>query len=236
MSISKILDYQKIDLEYFKLENQLRNSTEAKKLKECESQYKSSSEEIIKYNLIAKDDFANLDRFQKQYEDLKKEINEISTSVVDDIDEVQLDYYAKKLEQLMANVDSILKESERLSNDLKNIQDSANAELKKMSKCMQLAKQLKDAYLKKQEEMASVAKEIKARRDAAEKEVLPELLELYKKARKNKKMPFFVPFVKPKTCGGCGMELANDILESLNTDKLVVECPNCGRVIYKQEK
>lgn len=235
MSIDKILEYQEIDMEYLRLENQLRNSDEAKKLKECETQYKSSSDEVLKYNILTEDAFANIEKFEKQYSDLKKEIIELGSSVEEDTDPIQLDFYSKKLDQLLVSLESIQKESERLSNELKKIQESANTEMQKASKCMQLAKQFKDAYLKKQEVLSVQAKEIKIKRDAVEKDITPEIMDIYQKVRKNRKMPFFVEFVPPKTCKGCGMELANDSLSVLCSGNHVVECPNCGRIIFKKD-
>lgn len=235
MSIQKILEYQEIDLEYLKLENQLRNCDEAKKLKECETQYKAATDEVMKCNLLVDDCFSNVDKYQKQFVELKKEVVELSNSVDEDIETAQLDYYSKKLEQLMTTIANIEKECDRLTADLKKLQDAAANEMKKASKSLTLAKQFKDAYLEKQKELSAKAKEIKEKRDIVEKDVDEEVLEIYKKVRKNKKVPFFVPLVSPKTCGGCGMEIANDLLEILNSGKQYAECPNCGRIIFKKD-
>ncbi|MDE6361939.1 MAG: hypothetical protein K2L53_03080 [Clostridia bacterium] len=61
-----------------------------------------------------------------------------------------------------------------------------------------------------------------------------ELLDKYKKIRASKR-PVFVPFHKPNICGGCGMEVAQDVINKLGEGRKIQECPNCGRIIYNQD-
>ena len=68
-----------------------------------------------------------------------------------------------------------------------------------------------------------------------EKDLNVAIFEKYKKVKANKKRPVFVPFIKPSSCGGCGMEIASDIIDKLSEGLKIQECPNCGRIIYNKD-
>ena len=54
---------------------------------------------------------------------------------------------------------------------------------------------------------------------------------VYTRLRKLKKVPVIVP-LNGYSCGGCFMEVAGDVLVALGS-KPFVECPSCGRILYK---
>ena len=75
------------------------------------------------------------------------------------------------------------------------------------------------------------ATELQKKIAEAEQGCSEEFLTVYKRLRKLKKIPVIVPLVGTN-CGGCFMEVAGDILVTLGA-KPFVECPSCGRILYK---
>ena len=67
--------------------------------------------------------------------------------------------------------------------------------------------------------------------NAQKKKVNPEFLNKYLSKQEGKVFPIFVE-LKDNRCGGCRMEVPAGKLKDLNT-KHILECENCGRIIYK---
>ena len=70
--------------------------------------------------------------------------------------------------------------------------------------------------------------------DTVERQVDPTFLAKYKRARVHHNMPV-VPVVNDK-CSGCNMSLPMAVIKKLASQETVLECENCGRVLYCQKQ
>ncbi len=59
----------------------------------------------------------------------------------------------------------------------------------------------------------------------------PQLLNRYERILKTKGDKILVS-VERSVCGGCHMKLARQVILATQADREVVECPNCGRLLY----
>ena len=70
----------------------------------------------------------------------------------------------------------------------------------------------------------------KAEADTREKGVAPELVKRYKTIRKKHAVP--LAKLEGERCGGCNMSLPTTVVRSVVSGTEIVECENCGRILY----
>lgn len=234
MSIDKILQYQTYDMKLNKLENELKNSSDAVNIRQCQAINKQCFDNLVRMNDGAEVTMENIRKNIIAVEQTSKQIDEIANSDLADCDEKQLDYFAKQLEKLGKTLEELERDIVRANKELNETNINQKKEYEKATKAAMGYKVASESFSEfkklKSAEAAPIVKQLKE----LEKDIAPELLDRYKRVKANKRVPVFVPLVKPNGCGGCGMEIANDIMDKLH-EKNVQECPNCGRLIYIKE-
>ncbi len=231
MNIEQILEYQKVDMQFIRLENEVRNSEVGKKLEGYRAQQKSIVEDLLRLNQQTEELFGAYQRTASQTEEIRKEILELENSVSDDSETGDLEYYVKMLEKNMSALEAAEREALRIQKELGAMRDSAKKMYATASKAAQLSKEFKEQFDALRKEKSEEAKEILAKRKEMEPHLDAQLFAAYQKARKNGKAPFFVP-MRNDCCGGCGMEANQSLKDRIAAGSAVEECPNCGRMIY----
>lgn len=232
MSIQKLLDYQKADLQYRRLNTEIRNSDVAKKKALANAQLKQATEEFSRCGTLLEAENANFEKLSEQYKAVAKEVIELSESAQNESDDIQLDYYAKQLSKKAAQLEGLEKECSRMLKELGAVEEQAKKTFALGKELQRRIKIYSDEYARLIADRHGEAEQLHKERLALEKEVDPSLLELYKKAQANGKAPYFVP-LNGESCGGCGMGLDVAIMDRFRTGQIIAECPNCGRFIYK---
>lgn len=235
MNLQKILEYQNIDRKVYACEIEFKQSKPAQEYAKAMSLYKTKTEDMIKSVRDADDVAVIVERYKQTYKNILEEMNGLN-DVFDSFEELkEIDKYEKKIAQFQKDLLNIERELTRLA--------------KKMDECIDISKKsLLD--LKKLEDIIKARKidmqKIKSEIDIKTKEYIAELKKLqadipanviakYNEIRKNKKMPVLVPCSDNfKECLGCGMDLSSDLTIKLQ-GKQIVECPNCGRLIYNEK-
>ena len=85
--------------------------------------------------------------------------------------------------------------------------------------------------MEKTESAASIAAATKEM-ETVERQVDPTFLAKYKRARVHHSIPV-VPVVNEK-CSGCNMSLPMAVIKKLTSQETVLECENCGRILYQK--
>lgn len=234
MDLQKILEYQDIDKKVYACEMELKQSKAAQDYAKAMSVYKSRIEDMMKSIRDADEIAVLVDRYKQTYKSIFEEMNGLN-EVYESFEELkEIDRYEKKIAQFQKELLNIERELTRLS--------------KKMDECIEVSKKSLDD-LKKLEDIIKVRKiemqKIKTSIEEKAKTYLVELKKLqaeipanivtkYTEIRKNKKMPVLVPCSDNfKSCQGCGMDISQDLTIKLQ-NKQIVECPNCGRLIYNK--
>ncbi len=231
MSIDKILQYQEYDMKYIKLENELKSSQEAKKVMAYKQAGQQSIDNLTRMNDVADHTMESLKKSMASLEETSKQIDEINNSELKDCDEKQLDYFAKQLEKLEQKLDELEREVSRGNKELGEISVNQKKDFEQAAKAAKAYRAATDAFNELKKKMSVEAGALSKEMKAISSDIAPQLMERYMKVRANKRVPVFVPLVKPNGCGGCGMEIASDTLNKLQ-EKKIQECPNCGRLIY----
>ena len=234
MSIEKMLKYQETDMRLIKLENELKNSECAKKMIYFQGETKKSFDTLTSMNDVAKNNMDTIAKLKSKYDEICKQVEEISGEVLTESDEKQLDYYSKQLEKLYQNIDDMEKELSRSRKELADAGYKYTKEYEQAGKSSASFRRYSEEFNNLKKEKAVDANAIMKELRAMEVELDKALLDKYKKIRASKR-PVFVQFVKPNICGGCGMEVAQDVINKLGEGRRIQECPNCGRIIYNKD-
>ena len=234
MDLQKILDYQTVDMQLFKLEMALRNSDAGKSLAASKSEMAKKAGDIQKCVKDADEVKVIVEKYREIYKKIAFEMSELSDVLEHFEEPKEIDRYEKQIDQSKKKLLEIEKELTKLVKKMDECVSRANESLVKYSEFNKTAQ----VAMKKLNEMkASMQNEAKELNEKLKelKKVLPEnFIEKYNNIKKNGKMPVLVEGdTENKICKGCRMELYNKELEMLDGGKLV-ECPNCGRILYKK--
>lgn len=226
--MQELLKYQEIDAKLRKLNGELAQNENRKKAAQMQQYLKDTQTKLFELDGAAQGAI-------KALENIKKDIN----AVVEKLESVAVQ--GEDAESLAAKEEEVLKLAEKLSRlerDLNNAQNKLVSINKEFETLMKNAKTARGNFNFYRQELdkakAEVEPKIKALVDelnAQKKKVNPEFLNKYLSKQEGKVFPIFVE-LKNNRCGGCRMEVPAGKLKDLNT-KHILECENCGRIIYK---
>jgi len=232
--MERMLEYQKLDGELFKLEKQLNESKFRAEMNEAKEIANQAKEKMIQMEIDAK-------KYHDAYNDLQKsiEVNLKNVEILNkqDINEMDLE----KLKIFTEKSDLVGKNLSLLQKKLYNLQITIQQHLVAFNKTTKSVQTAKAQFAKAKEQYDNECEKIKPQLDKIKEQLLvlqkgvaEDLFDRYQKARKDKIYPVFVPLVD-KRCGACRMELPSALLDSIKTGKML-ECEQCRRIIfYKNE-
>lgn len=232
MSVEKMLKYQEVDMRLIRLENELKNSDFAKKMMTYQAATKKSFDVLTGFNDMAKSDMDAVRKLTLRYDEIAKQMQELADENMKGCDDKQIEYYSKQIEKLTQSLEELEREISRINKELSDISYKNVKEFEQAGKSSAAYRVNAEKFnaLKKEKsvEAGAIMRDLKSMEASLDNA----LLDKYKKIRANKR-PVFVPFRPPTSCGGCGMEVASDIINKLGEGRHIQECPNCGRIIYK---
>ncbi len=231
MPVSKeLLEYQKVDGELRKLEQEIAASEERKKFVQAKKFMEVAREKLESQEAHAAE-LRNLrDDLQRRVEETTKAIAEYA-----DLEEMveggaDLAFYKKNAQALLDKLRAVKAELNRLLADV----SAASEEYKKIKEqTIAMQKQYKEYKVKFEELKNSRAEEVKAINDklaSIETKISPEIMKYYHQKRKEKIFPIVVPLNGEFCVCGRDFPLAQQgVLAGGN----MVECENCRRLVYK---
>lgn len=228
--IDQLLIYQEKDAELRKIELELYNSEDRKNGVIAKKYIEGATDNINTLDLRAAKLNAEYERTLEEQAKLKEQESEIEKAVKDVADEQGANYLSKKIEEYSAKIKAIESKIAQIGSEIQavikeysNIKNTIKSMQVQMSECGEKYKALKDSVADKK---ASIEKEL----EEIKKNVDPVLMDKYLKKRANKMYPIAFP-VKNNVCGACNMELSMSVMNKLKNGE-VVECDNCGRLLY----
>jgi predicted nucleic acid-binding Zn-ribbon protein len=224
-------------MKLFRLEKELRDSAEYKKVELYKKNIAISADTVKKFDLESEDIISSYDRINENIAQAEKDIGELVFAVKSISGETErelneYEFYLKKLE----------KANEILANNEKEIDKIKKRIAEILANTSKLLLGIQDTQEKKKQADAEFDKIKNAKKtdaDALIKEIarlkaeLPaDVLETYKTVKDGKKLPVFVKMVNKGQCLGCGMDLPVGMTSKLKNPGDYSECPNCGRIVY----
>ncbi len=232
-----LLMYQKADLKKQQLENNLRTTESRQKLNKITKILREQQTAIQKLTEDADAQQIALSRLISQQEGLAHELelnhSEMETLEADD------QVTAEELTEFRQDVERLNRELGRLEKDVKGLLDQLEKTSADFQKARSLGGRAKKEYdrlkavveVEKAEGAADIATATKEM-ETVERQVDPTFLAKYKRARVHHSMPV-VPVVNEK-CSGCNMSLPMAVIKKLANQENVMECENCGRILYQK--
>ena len=227
--MQEMIKYQEIDTKIRRLNNELATSQNKKGAAEMQQYLKDGQAKLLKLEEVA-------DNLTKQYEKAVKLYNDF----INKLDALTKSVEAAdlgKLTELESTINNFKSNSETLENNIGVLANKINQANKEFEVLMNNAKKAKhnlevykSGYTKEkaqiEPEIARLAKELLDQKNKVDKTLLAK----YTQKSEGKVFPIFVAESQGK-CGGCRMEISASKLSDLRAKK-VIECENCGRLIY----
>ena len=232
-----LLMYQKADLKKQQLENNLRTTESRQKLNKITKLLREQQATIQKLTEDADGQQTALGKLLAQQESLSHEL-ELNHSEMETL-EADEEVTAEELTEFRTDVERLNRELGRLEKDVKGLLDQLEKTSTDFQKARSLGAKAKKEYdrlkavveVEKSEGAADIATAAKEM-ETVERQVDPTFLAKYKKARVHHNMPV-VPVVNEK-CSGCNMSLPMAVIKKLSNQDNVMECENCGRILYQK--
>lgn len=229
--LTQMLEYQKVDADLRKIEQEIAASEERKKFMQAKKFMESAGEKLdaqekraIELKNLAK----TLTAGYKELADSVTEYDSLEEMVEEGGD---IAFYRKNIQTLADRLRVLKGELAKLMADIESI----SADYKKMKdQTIAMQKQYKEYRVKfdelKNAHAAEVA-EINAKLEKIAGEIPPEALAKYKAKRKARIFPVLAPLTGGRCICGLDFAIAQ---ESKLAGGNVVECDHCHRLIYKQ--
>jgi len=227
----KILELQKTEGALIKLETELAKSVDREKASTIQQELKMFHSRLLVLEENAKKVNAAYSRAIKKYQEYNEKLAELEKQV-ETASSDNFELYEKAYKDF-ANIASALdKEIVKLHNDVQQINSEYVDIIKKSKEGKELYNKYRDRYIKLKSELEPQINELKAEIAKLQKEVDSKIMQKYNQKRENKIFPVFVQLAQNK-CGGCRMEISAAKLGSMKNNEFgVIECENCGRIIY----
>ena len=232
MDIQTILEYQKLDFERVKISKKLTETEEYKRYVHANEAMKKAIDNVAKMSTRAEQLFEKAEDVSKKFESASKEYDEIAGAGLEQ-DLKRAEFYSKTLESLAAQLEQLEKEASAIATELNALSKEGEAEIASANKNAAIKKNSMVKVEELKASFASTIDEIGAKQRELEEKADPNLLSIYRNARKQvKSFPVIVALRDEKLCG-CGIELSAAELGKLKDGEPFVTCPTCGRLVYK---
>lgn len=230
MIFDKLLEYQEIDKNLFRIEREINNSEEKERAAKLSIMLKNAGENMSALNVEADELMANIEKSIEVISASEKNITEIEQHIdsISDLNEVE--FYEKKLATLAEDLDKSERELLRLNSRIDYIKESSERLAKQAVQINAQYKKAYEDYTLMRNKLMEEGMPINEKLKSLEKEIPVEWIEIYKRCRTSKRLPAFIVYKGDGSCY-CGMNLPNDSINKLKSAGDKAECPNCGRII-----
>ena len=229
--LNELLEYQKVDAQLRKIEQEVAASEEQKKYAQANKFMKSAPERFEAQDRRAAELAALREDLIRRAEDISMQIAEYS-----ELDEMveeggDVSFYKKNAQALLDRLRGLRSEMQKLNADIASTVEEYDR-FKKQGAAMQ--KQYKE-YKAKRDELVNTHKDevnsLRARLAEIAKKIPEDTLAKYQQKRKENIFPIIAP-LNGNMCV-CGMDFPLALQERLAGGN-VVECEHCRRFVYKK--
>lgn len=230
--MQNIIKYQEIDTKIRKLNGELLASKNRKGAAEMQQYLKDGQAKLIRLEEVA-------DNLTKQYEKAVKLYNDFVSKLevlTKSVDSAGLE----RMAELEGAINNFVSNSAALENNINALASKITQANKEFEVLMNNAKKAKhnlEVYktnynaekAKIEPEIARLSNELLVQKGKVD----PAMLAKYQAKAEGKVFPIFVVEANGR-CAGCRMEISASKLSSLKANG-VIECENCGRLIYSKQ-
>ncbi|MDR1138872.1 MAG: hypothetical protein LBK70_03235 [Clostridiales bacterium] len=230
--LESILEYQTIDIQRRRKLIEIETSDCAKRAYIASQEFAKAKQVILENETKAIPLVAHIDNIRLQYLELQSEIKDLQTAVENAQSEEILENLLGKLYEYKSRLSDIDK---RMQDNIAQSKDI----LKVYKTAQQTGKEAQDVYKDNKKQLEDLKDSNKVVLDNFDRQLSEldkkcdkELLSIYQELTKERKEPAFVALVGDDTCRGCGIQMSQKTLSSLNNNN-ICRCDYCRRVVYR---
>jgi predicted nucleic acid-binding Zn-ribbon protein len=235
--LALLYEYQQADMQLEAYEKQLKNTPTRKQLIKLQNYLKKQQtvlREMENRTLVEQNALLEIDaQYDRMMELLNKKHKDIGQYEEMGLDEMDYNVVKDLVHEYETTYDNIVKQKRRAVTVQAKAEESA-ARLKTiLTHVSQAQKEFTELKKQHEDELRAGSEELDRLRKAAEmaaSKVDSTLLARYNRIKQNRSMP--VSLLMDGRCMGCNMELPSRDLAKLKKSDAIVECENCGRILY----
>lgn len=232
MNVEVVLKYQSLDSELFKLERELKENQNKKNVDSLMDNMKKAQARSVKLEENAGKLLSEIEKVKSQVKTQEKKMEEFASKNLETMSKEDIEKLSVLKDKLNQNLVILEKNLTTLAENMNAILADFNKTIKAFNGAKEEYGKRKQAYDNDVKAVEEQKKEIVDKLNEISKSIEPNIMEVYKKRRKEM-FPVLVP-LNNNSCGGCHMELPFANITKLNEEG-VITCEHCRRLVYKKK-
>ena len=236
--LDAILLYQQTEQKKLEAEQAVRSTPARQKLSRLHKLLKTQQATIQKLTEETETRLSQINKLSEQAKRLEERIelenSELATITGDE------ESTAAEMTELRVDIERLQKEINQVVREAKKLLSEAEKAAEEYRETNLTAKNAKKEYdqvravcEKERDDSAEMLASFDEKLEQIRKDVDPALFQRYEKVKQHYAAPI-VPVIGGK-CSGCNMSLPMVMLKRLNAPDAVLECENCGRILYSEQ-
>ena len=236
--LDAMLLYQQTEQKKLEAEQAVRSTPARQKLSRLHKLLKTQQATIQKLTEETETRLSQINKLSEQAKRLEERIelenSELATITGDE------ESTAAEMTELRVDIERLQKEINQVVREAKKLLSEAEKAAEEYRETNLTAKNAKKEYdqvravcEKERDDSAEMLASFDEKLEQIRKEVDPALFQRYEKVKQHYAAPI-VPVIGGK-CSGCNMSLPMVMLKRLNAPDAVLECENCGRILYSEQ-
>ncbi len=231
--------YQEAEIAKTGIETEIRSTPARLKLNKLHKQLKTQQAVVAKLT-------EDIESYNQQLGKLTEQVEKLEERL--EVESSELETIRKDEESTAEEMTELKGDIERLSREISQGVRETKSLLAEIEKAMEDYQSTMRTAAKAKKEYDALRKECEEERDGRADElklhdekiaelgakVDPALLKRYKQVKKHHAVP--IARVVNAKCGGCNMSLPMVMLKKIATTDGIVECENCGRILYSGDE
>lgn len=236
--LDAMLLYQQTEQKKLEAEQAVRSTPARQKLSRLHKLLKTQQATIQKLTEETETRLSQINKLSEQAKRLEERIeleNSELTTITGDEEST-----AAEMTELRVDIERLQKEINQVVREAKKLLSEAEKAAEEYRETNLTAKNAKKEYdqvravcEKERDDSAEMLASFDEKLEQIRKDVDPALFQRYEKVKQHYAAPI-VPVIGGK-CSGCNMSLPMVMLKRLNAPDAVLECENCGRILYSEQ-
>ncbi len=230
--IDNLWVYQQKELELEKLELDIRASQTRQKLLKLRNFLVKQQSDLDSFEQEVEQKSVRIEALTAEYDENEKSLESLEFSEEEN-DLAKVRESKAKVLAIQASLIKIRREIMDIIGGFEKIEENIKQMSAKATKARKEYTALKEVYDVESKDAAEKVDGMKKELKSMGKGIDEALFEKYKSIKKNKSDP--VAMIVSDQCGGCNMELPSLTLKKLRASDKLIECENCGRILYSNQ-
>lgn len=233
MSISKILEYQKVDRELYLLQKDFYALQKNNKYQLLQNAYKEKTGVLPVLNKELDDIINQINELINKINNLDKIKSDLESDLNDFTVDEDFEDYENTLRTFEDDIEALSREASKLNKKMFDIGNENRKTIEQIDNIQKQIAQFKNAMRSTQKEMMIKAKPIADKLQKIAEGIDSSMMAKYQLCRKQWKFPVFMPYTEEGNCSACGMFVKIEVDKHLRIEGDYTECPHCHRILYK---